>query len=118
MSIANKMDKEIEKIEIQRIVPISDDQIREILNTLKNIDRDLKPLLDTIIRLLDEIDDQAMKTYTLIRILKFYGFKNDDILSTRQKFVIVDGRLVKNPFLNEHQKECINILLEELEVTL
>lgn len=118
MDIRKKMDRELEKIEVDKITPVSDDKIMEIVDSLKHLDSDLKPLLDTIKRLLEEVDDQAFKTLMLRRILKFYGFGNGDILSTRQKFKIVEGQLVKRPFLKQNQKDCINILLDDLNINL
>ena len=118
MSIRNKMDRELEKIEVEKTTPVSDEQILEIIESLKHLDSDLKPLLDTIVRLLEEVDNQSFKTHMLRRVLKFYGFGNDDILSTRQKFTIMEGQLVKRPFLKQNQKDCINILLDDLNINL
>ena len=56
------------------------------------------------------------KTYFLTKILKFYGINNTDILATRQKFVIDSGMLVKIPFLKKNQKECLLILLDQLNI--
>jgi len=112
------MERELEKIEVDKITPIADEQIIEIIDSLKYIDSDLKPLLDTITRLIEAVDDPSFKTHILRRILKFYGFGNGDILSTRQKFVIMEGQLVKRPFLKQNQKDCINILLDDLDINL
>lgn len=118
MNIRNKMDRELEKIEVEKITPVNNEKINEIIDSIKHLDTDLKPLLDTISRLLEEIDDQSFKTHILRRILKFYGFGNGDILSTRQKFIIMEGQLVKRPFLKQNQKDCINILLDDLDINL
>lgn len=118
MSIQQKIDRELEKIEIEKIKPISDEKMIEVINSLKHIDKDLKMLLDTFIKMMEKIEDQSFKTQMFRRLMKFYGFKNDDILSTRQKFVVIDKKLVKRPFLKQNQKECINILLDELDIIL
>lgn len=104
------------KIEQERINPISDESIREIFSVLKNNDSDLAVILDIILRLIMEIEDQSKKTLFTMKILKFYGINNTDILSTRQRFCVEDGNLVKTPFLKTKQKELLQIILDQLEV--
>ena len=106
----------IMKIEQEKTIPITDESIREIFSVLKSHDSDLSVILDIILRLVMELDDQNKKTLFTTKILKFYGINNNDILATRQRFVIEDGNLVKIPFLKNKQKELIQILLDQLQV--
>ena len=110
------LDESIIKIEQEKITPITDDSIREIFSVLKNNDSDLTVILDIILRLVMEIEDVNKKTLFTMKVLKFYGINNNDILATRQKFVIEDGNLVKIPFLKNKQKELLQMLLDQLEV--
>jgi transcriptional regulator with PAS, ATPase and Fis domain len=110
------IDDSITKIEQEKMVPISDEAIKEIFSVLKSHDSDLSVILDIIQRLIMEVDDQNKKTLITTKILKFYGINNNDILSTRQRFIIEDGTLVKMPFLKNKQKELLQMLLDQLEV--
>lgn len=110
------IDESIIKIEQEQINPITDESIREIFSVLKSHDSDLSILLDMLLRLIMEADDQSKKTLYTMKILKFYGINNTDILSTRQRFVIEDGNLVKIPFLKNKQKELLKVILDQLEV--
>ena len=104
------------RIEQEKISPISDESIREIFSVIKSNDSDMSIMLDIMLRMLMEMDDQSKKTLFTMKILKFYGINNNDILATRQRFVIEDGNLVKIPFLKNKQKELIQILLDQLQV--
>lgn len=110
------LNESIMKIEQEKTVPIADESIREIFSVLKSHDSDLSVIMDIILRLIMELDDQNKKTLFTMKILKFYGINNNDILSTRQRFVIEDGNLVKMPFLKNKQKELLQMLLDQLEV--
>ena len=70
----------------------------------KNLDKDLAPLLETVFRLIESNDDPHMQTMSLIKVLKYYGFNNADILSSRQKIVMEDDIMIKKPFLKKTQK--------------
>ena len=107
-----KLEEEIFKVEKEKVDPLEKNKIMEILNLLKNIDHDLKPILNIIQRLIDESDDQIVNTLMVIKLLKFYGINNKDILTVRQKMLLVDRELVKVPYLKKNQIECINILLK------
>ena len=107
-----KLEEEIFKVEKEKVDPLEKNKIMEILNLLKNIDHDLKPILNIIQRLIDESDDQTVNTLMVIKLLKFYGINNKDILTVRQKMLLVDRELVKVPYLKKNQIECINILLK------
>lgn len=110
------IEESIIKIEQEQIRPISDESIKEIFSVLKSHDSDLSVLLDMILRLIMSIDDQGKKTLFTMKLLKFYGINNVDILSTRQRFIIEDGNLVKIPFLKNKQKELLKVILDQLEV--
>lgn len=110
------LNESIMKIEQEKTVPITDESIKEIFSVLKSHDSDLSVILDIILRLIMDSDDQSKKTLLTMKILKFYGIHNNDILSTRQRFVIEDGNLVKMPFLKNKQKELLQMLLDQLEV--
>jgi hypothetical protein len=107
-----KLEEEIFKVEKEKVDPLEKNKIMEILNLLKNIDHDLKPILNIIQRFIDESDDQTLNTLMIIKLLKFYGINNKDILTVRQKMLLVDRELVKVPYLKKNQVECINILLK------
>lgn len=112
----NSLDKTIETIEKIEMPVISDECIEEIFSTLRSQDSDMEPMLDIIYKLIKLSPNAKDKTYYTSKVLKFYGINNKDILSTRQKFIIESGLLVKVPFLKKSQKECISILLEQLNV--
>jgi hypothetical protein len=114
--MTTNIDDSIILIEQENIRPISDESIREIFSVVKSNDSDMSILLDIILRLTMEIQDQHKKTVFTMKVLKFYGINNNDILATRQKFVIEDGNLVKIPFLKNKQKELLQMLLDQLQV--
>lgn len=115
MDLNEELENEINNIKSSSISEFSDEQIYEIITMLKSIDKDLQPILDI---LYFSIKDMERKKATLVisKLLEFYGFNNKDILYTRQKFIIIDGKLVKKPFLKDYHKKCINILLGEYGV--
>lgn len=115
-TIKNDIDREIEKIEKEQIQCLNDSQILEIIELLETIDEDLKNLLRILKEALLQINDRVEKTYLLIKLLKFYGFNNNDILSTRNKLILEDGNLVKKPFLKHSQKEMLSLLLQQMNV--
>ncbi len=110
------IDESIIRIEQAKMNPISDESITEIFSVIKSQDSDMAVLLDIILRLIMEMDDHNKKTLFTTKILKFYGINNNDILSSRQRFVVEEGNLVKIPFLKNKQKEMLNILLDQMEV--
>lgn len=116
MNINQKLDNELFKVEKEKIKPIEDEKIQEVISALKHIDRDMKPILEIISRFIEQSNDSNFKTLMFIKLLKFYGINNSDILTTRQKIVMVDRELVKSPFLKSKHKECINILLKDLNI--
>lgn len=103
----------IEKIEMPSI---TNEMVEEVFSALKHHDKDMVPLLDVVSKLVKMAEDPKDKAFFVSKILKFYGINNNDILSTRQKFVIESGMLVKIPFLKKNQKECLNILLDQLQI--
>ena len=116
MNLKSNIDKQIDKYEYNNTKDLSDEIIIDILGSIKQIDFELSPLLDLILESIMENEDQTKKTQYFIKILKFYGFLNDDILKTRQKFYIINGRLSKKPFLKKKQRECIELLLKNYNV--
>ena len=116
MDIKQKLEKEIIKAEVEQVVPIEDAKIQEVISALKHIDRDLKPILEIFSRFIENSTDQKFKTLMFVKLLKFYGINNSDILTCRQKIVLVNRELVKVPFLKSKHKECINILLKDLNI--
>lgn len=116
MNINDKLEKELIKVEIEKSEPIPLDKILEVISALKHIDQDLKPMLEIISRFMEQVEDDKFKTLMFKKLLKFYGINNSDILTCRQKIVLVDRQLVKTPFLKSKQKECINILLKDLNI--
>jgi hypothetical protein len=110
------IDDSIMKIEVERVNPISNDSIKDIFSTLKIHDSDMSVILDIILKLIMELEDQCKKTLFTLKILKFYGINNTDILTTRHRNVVESGVVVKVPFLKNKQKEMLNILLNQLDV--
>lgn len=110
------IDESITRIEQEKMNPVSDESIKEIFSVIKSQDSDMAVLLDMVLRLITELEDPNKKTLYMTKVLKFYGFNSNDILSTRQRIVIEDGMLVKVPFLKNKQKELIQMLLDQLEV--
>lgn len=109
-----KLEEELFKVEKEKIEPLDKSKITEIINLLKKIDSDLKPVINIIQRLIDNSDDQPLNTLMIIKLLKFYGINNKDILTVRKKMILVDKELVKVPYLKKNQIECINILLKSI----
>jgi hypothetical protein len=112
----NTLDQTIVSIEKIELPGITNEAAEEVITTLISHDKDMEPLLDIILKLIKATSDEKDKTYFLTKILKFYGINNTDILTTRQKFVIDSGMLVKIPFLKKNQKECLSILLDQLHI--
>lgn len=110
------LEDEIFRVEKQNIEPVPFESIKEIFSILKYIDQDMSSLLDILFRVVESVDDTNLQTITLHKVLKFYGFNNTDILSSRQKFVNEDGVMVKQPFLKKSQRESIQMLLEQLGI--
>jgi len=114
--MSNTLDQTIESIEKISLPVVTDEVVEEVISTIMSHDKDMEPLLDIILKLIKATPDGKDKTYFLTKILKFYGINNNDILSTRQKFVVDSGMLVKIPFLKKNQKECLMILLDQLNI--
>lgn len=116
MDIKQKLDNELIKAEVEQIDPIPNEKMLEVIDALKHIDQDLKPMLEIVARLLEQSPDAKFRTLMFKKLLKFYGINNSDILTSRQKMVMVGRELVKTPFLKTKHKECINILLKDLNI--
>lgn len=114
--MTNTLDQTIETIEKIELPVVTNEVVEEVISTIISHDKDMGPLLDIILKLIKATPDGRDKTYFLTKILKFYGINNTDILATRQKFVIESGMLVKIPFLKKNQKECLAILLDQLNI--
>lgn len=112
----NRLDEEIFRLEKDEITTISIEAISELFSILKHIDQDLAPFLDIVFRLIEECDDEKLRAISVVKILKYYGIANADILSSRQKFVVEEGLLVKKPFLKKSQKENIEVLMDQLGI--
>lgn len=114
-NIKEKLDSELDNN--KKIPILSEEQCIEIINILKNIDSDLKPIHELFSFIIKNYIDDPISGYSrglvIVKLLEFYGIGNSDILTIRQKFIIEDNKLVKKPFLKNNQKECINILLKE-----
>ena len=114
-SLDTKLEEELFKVEKIKVIPLEKNQITEVLNLLKNIDHDLKPMLNIIQRYVTETEDNTLNTLMLLKLLKFYGINNSDILTIRQKMTQVGKELVKVPYLKKKQLECIKILLKSIK---
>lgn len=114
--VQGKINEQLVKIQYERVKPLSNNQVEILLTTLSEIDRDLKPLILVLNSLIQNLEDEKVKTLYIIQFLKFYGIGNDDLLTIRPKYIIEEGKLVKIPFLKKKQKESINILLEEMGI--
>jgi hypothetical protein len=104
------------KIQYNDVNPISNNQVDMIFETMESIDPDIKPLTVILSSLIKNLEDNKVKTLYILHYLKYYGIGNDDILSTRHKYVIDSGKLVKIPFLKKEHKESINILLDTMDL--
>jgi hypothetical protein len=116
MDIKQKLNEQIFRVEKEKIDEVPDEKILEVISALKHIDQDLKPILEIFSRFIEHSTDQKFKSLMFIKLLKFYGINNSDILTCRQKIKLVDRELVKVPFLKTKHKECINILLKDLNI--
>lgn len=116
MDIISTLSDQVFRIEKENINPISSDAINDIITILKQSDKELVPVLEILHRLIEECGDEKLKTMTILKLLKFYGINNYDILSSRQKIVLDDKTLSKKPFLKRSQREALEALLEVLDV--
>jgi hypothetical protein len=117
--IQQKLDDELTEIQQKRLPVVSIHLIRELLNVLKKLDTDMIPVLDIFRFVIENLEDERARTIIIYKILIFYGIIGDqDILTTRQKYVLVKGtkHLQKRPFLKEKDKECINTLLKDCNI--
>lgn len=114
--MTNTLDQTIEQIEKIDLPVVTNEVVEEVISTIICHDKDMEPLLDVIRKLIKTVPDGKDKAYFMTKILKFYGINNTDILATRQKFTIDAGKLVKIPFLKKNQKECLMILLDQLNI--
>ena len=107
---------EVFRVEKENVNPISIEAINDIISFLKHADKEMCPILSILHRLIEECKDDQLRTITIIKVLKFYGINNHDILSARQKIVIEDKTLSKKPFLKKSQRENIEALLDGLDI--
>lgn len=114
--ILTNLSDEVFRIEKERINPISEEAINDIISFLKQSDKEMRPLLDIMHRLIENTEDSKLKTLTIIKVLKFYGINNHDILSSRQKLVLEKKTLSKKPFLRKSQRENLEALLDGLNI--
>ena len=116
MDVLTTLSDEVFRIEKESIDPISSDVINDIISIIKQSDKELVPILEVMHRLIENCEDSQLKTISVLKILKFYGVNNYDILSCRQKIVLEDKTLSKKPFLKKSQRENLETLLEVLNV--
>lgn len=112
----NTIEQHIKKIELEKVNAISDESIKEIFSLLSNIDKDLSILLNIMKDLILELEDQNLKTLYVIKVVKFYGINNSDILSSRNKHFIKNGMLIRKKFLKQKEKEMLEILLNQINL--
>ena len=118
-SIQDKLTREMRKNQEEDLDPIPLQIITEILTVFKQLDKEMVPMIDSLIYALEHMDNDSSRTVILYKILKFYGIIGEyDILSIRQKYSLIQGtkNLQKKPYLKEKDKECINILLKEHDI--
>jgi hypothetical protein len=114
-SIQEKLQIQLDDIQSKKF-KLTKMKIIEILELFKNIDRDLIPLIDILIYSIKKSTDDVYNAILISKFLNFYGLgENDNILTTRQKFKVVGGELVKTPFLKRSDKEYINTLLSNIK---
>lgn len=116
-SIQDKLTREMRKNQEEDLDPISLPIIKEILTVFKQLDKELVPILDSLIYALEHMDNDRSRTVIFYKILKFYGVIGEcDILNIRQKYSLIPGtkNLQKKPYLKEKDKEYINIILAEI----
>lgn len=119
VDISGILDKTLVEIEYENLETIPDTVISEVISILKNIDKELVPLLDLFQFSMNQQVDPSINTIVLYRILKFYGLIEDaKVLETRQKFILKGKNLVKKPFLKQKDKKHINILLKDYGLTI
>jgi hypothetical protein len=114
--VLTNLSDEVFRIEKEHIKPISLDAINDIISFLKQSDKELRPILDVMHRLIENCQDEQLRTMTVLKVLKFYGINNHDILSSRQKIVIENKTLSKKPFLKKSQRDNVEALLEGLDI--
>ena len=114
-SIQDKLTREMRKNQEKDLDPIALPIIKEILTVFKQLDKEMVPMLDSLIYALEHMDNDNSRTVIFYKVLNFYGIIGEhDILSIRQKYSLIQGtkNLQKKPYLKEKDKECINILLK------
>jgi hypothetical protein len=114
-SIKEKLKLKLDDIEAKEY-SLTKSKITELLELFKNIDKDLTPLIDILIYSIKNSKDDVYNAILISKFLNFYGLgENNDILLTRQKFIVVGGELVKTPFLKRKDRELINTLLSNIK---
>ncbi len=114
--ILTSLSNEVFRIERENINPISIEAINDIISFLKNSDKEMRPILDILHRLIEKCEDDQLRTLTIMKVLKFYGINNDDILSSRQKIIIDKKTLSKKHFLKKSQRDNLEALLDGLDI--
>jgi hypothetical protein len=118
-SIQDKLTREMRKNQELDLEPISLPIIVEIVSLFGQLDKEMSPIIDSLIYALEHMDSDSSRTVILYKVLKFYGIVGEyDILTIRQKYSLIPGtkNLQKKPYLKEKDKECINILLKEHDI--
>ena len=116
MQLQRKLEIEIEKLKFKTINDKHVAMIDVIIDTLRNIDKELNPLLDSYLGLIHITTDNKTKMYFLVKLLEFYGLDSYDILACRQKYKSVENKLVKEMFLTEGQRNSIKTILNEMNI--
>lgn len=112
MNILQKLQIELDKIHNQQKLNsgniLNEQDIKNIITTLKEKDIEVKPLLEIIEQLILNVDKEnyILIEKTIIEILKYYNLLENNCFSTcRHKYFFSDDKkLIKKLFFTEEHK--------------
>lgn len=121
-SILDKLNVELDRIRLEQKresgLILSNEEIQNVFDTLKKEDFELKPVLETIEKLISSIpeDKYMLKEEALIKLLKYYNLiDNNDILSIRHKLFFTEERkMVKKPYFSPEASHKIKEKIQNI----
>ena len=121
-SILSKLNEELDRIRLEQKREsgqiLSPEEIKNVFDTLKKEDFELKPVLEAIETLLSYIPDEKymLKEETLVKLLKYYNLiDNNDILSIRHKLFFTEERkMIKKPYFSPESSHKIKEKIQDI----
>lgn len=121
-SILAKLNEELDRIRLEQKreagLILSTEEIKNVFDTLKKEDFELKPVLEAIETLISVIPDEKymLKEETLVKLLKYYNLiDNNDIMSIRHKLFFTEERkMVKKPYFSPESSTKIKEKIQDI----